>query len=443
MKKRMIFALVLCLACANDADDGASSSESDQDDQSVSVAETGGAETSTDASAESTSSTDETSAESGTAGTDGTDMNTSSVGTGSMGTDTSGVGTGGTSSNDTSSSDTSNASSNANGSTSNDTSNASSNANGSTSTGTELSGTGSDASSKPTEGSENGGGVDTSSSSGNPSQTGHKHSYKTTVVKPTCTEDGYTLHKCSCGDSYKDNEVPAIGHDLLGIQTIKNPTDTERGEWARVCIHGCGYSERQELYSWNEVRKIEEERILYWLNKYRAEEGAPTLTMSKKLTELNELRCEQSLQGGEHRGHNLDDIAKACEAVKVGCFCDYVYHASDGTVVQPHWDPHDSAGQEAWHGSSYWEETAVDDANAKSRIDAKAKFIADAFRASEGHWWYVGGVGESWKNAIYVGIGIGPQNCYVTVCDYNPDEKGYKHITLDEDGNEHIEWVKD
>lgn len=44
--------------------------------------------------------------------------------------------------------------------------------------------------------------------------TGHK--YTTTVIAPTTTENGYTLHKCSvCGDSYKDNYInsPTLGSD--------------------------------------------------------------------------------------------------------------------------------------------------------------------------------------------------------------------------------------
>ncbi len=43
----------------------------------------------------------------------------------------------------------------------------------------------------------------------------HEHNYSETVVPPTCTEKGYTLHVCTeegCGDSYKDNEVDALGH---------------------------------------------------------------------------------------------------------------------------------------------------------------------------------------------------------------------------------------
>lgn len=39
------------------------------------------------------------------------------------------------------------------------------------------------------------------------------HIYKTEVVKPTCTEKGYTNHVClNCDDSYKDTYVDATGH---------------------------------------------------------------------------------------------------------------------------------------------------------------------------------------------------------------------------------------
>jgi hypothetical protein len=31
------------------------------------------------------------------------------------------------------------------------------------------------------------------------------------AVAPTCTTDGYTLHKCECGEEYSDTIVDAIG----------------------------------------------------------------------------------------------------------------------------------------------------------------------------------------------------------------------------------------
>lgn len=40
----------------------------------------------------------------------------------------------------------------------------------------------------------------------------HQHAYVDTVISPTCTEQGYTLHKCTCGNEYRDNYVNATGH---------------------------------------------------------------------------------------------------------------------------------------------------------------------------------------------------------------------------------------
>src|SRR5699024_6097043 len=44
-------------------------------------------------------------------------------------------------------------------------------------------------------------------------ETVHTHDYTATVIQPTCTEGGYTLHECDCGDSYQDNETDPLGHD--------------------------------------------------------------------------------------------------------------------------------------------------------------------------------------------------------------------------------------
>ena len=40
----------------------------------------------------------------------------------------------------------------------------------------------------------------------------HVHDYAEQIVAPTCTEEGYTAYVCTCGESYKDNYVEALGH---------------------------------------------------------------------------------------------------------------------------------------------------------------------------------------------------------------------------------------
>ena len=39
-----------------------------------------------------------------------------------------------------------------------------------------------------------------------------EHNYKPEVVAPTCTKDGYTVYNCDCGDTYQAEQVKALGH---------------------------------------------------------------------------------------------------------------------------------------------------------------------------------------------------------------------------------------
>ncbi len=66
------------------------------------------------------------------------------------------------------------------------------------------------------------------------------HSYTEKVVKPTCTEQGYTEHTCSnCGDSYKDTYTAAAGHSYT--EKVVKPTCTEKGYTSHTCSR-CGNS---------------------------------------------------------------------------------------------------------------------------------------------------------------------------------------------------------
>ena len=43
----------------------------------------------------------------------------------------------------------------------------------------------------------------------------HEHKYTPVVTAPTCIEAGYTTYTCECGDSYKADEVEALGHNFV------------------------------------------------------------------------------------------------------------------------------------------------------------------------------------------------------------------------------------
>ena len=62
------------------------------------------------------------------------------------------------------------------------------------------------------------------------------HKYADTVVAPTCTVDGYTLHKCSvCGTSYKDSTTKATGHSYGNSVVTKQSTCTSEGTAIKTC----------------------------------------------------------------------------------------------------------------------------------------------------------------------------------------------------------------
>lgn len=74
----------------------------------------------------------------------------------------------------------------------------------------------------------------------------HTHSYKNVVTAPTCTEKGYTTHTCSCGDSYVDTYVDALGHAWDEGKVTKEPTETETGVKTFTCTR-CGETKTETI----------------------------------------------------------------------------------------------------------------------------------------------------------------------------------------------------
>ena len=67
------------------------------------------------------------------------------------------------------------------------------------------------------------------------------HKYVDTVIKPTCTADGYTTHTCSsCGDSYTDSKKSAAGHSYTSKVTTE-ATCSKDGIKNYTCSD-CAYS---------------------------------------------------------------------------------------------------------------------------------------------------------------------------------------------------------
>lgn len=75
-----------------------------------------------------------------------------------------------------------------------------------------------------------------------------KHDYEETVVAATCTTGGYTEHKCSkCGDTYKDNEVAALNHDMTDWAEKTPATCIAAQVLEKHCKRtGCDYEETKD-----------------------------------------------------------------------------------------------------------------------------------------------------------------------------------------------------
>ena len=91
----------------------------------------------------------------------------------------------------------------------------------------------------------------------------HTHSYVDTVTAPTCTANGYAVHKCSCGDTKTDSYTKMLGHSYQGgicvrcgvledhkhdfKQTVTAPTCISEGFTTYTCA--CGESYKKNYVS--------------------------------------------------------------------------------------------------------------------------------------------------------------------------------------------------
>lgn len=67
----------------------------------------------------------------------------------------------------------------------------------------------------------------------------HSHTEKI-VTPPTCTAEGRTTYKCSCGDTYTTGKVKALGHKFTKYVDDKAATCTTEGTTTAMCDNGCG-----------------------------------------------------------------------------------------------------------------------------------------------------------------------------------------------------------
>ncbi len=64
---------------------------------------------------------------------------------------------------------------------------------------------------------------------------GSGHRYSAVVTDPTCEGEGYTTYTCPCGESYTDNYVASLGHNMGEWVVVDDVTCMRDGVQMRIC----------------------------------------------------------------------------------------------------------------------------------------------------------------------------------------------------------------
>lgn len=219
----------------------------------------------------------------------------------------------------------------------------------------------------------------------------HTHSYKAKVVAPTCEEKGYTVHTCSCGDSYTDTEKAALGHDMH--EDVTDPGVGYEGYTFHYCSR-CDYSYKDNFtealpeVTTEDIQKA----IIKYINQYRAAEGSTQLTYLPGMTQVAKYRSKQLTTNFAH------DTADKREALAYYQYGEWL-------------DPADYGVPDA---EGYYEaetQEAIGYGNYYGTADEIGQQIAQGFRNSSGHWAYV-----SSSEYSYTGVGVTKSGSRWYVC---------------------------
>ena len=111
----------------------------------------------------------------------------------------------------------------------------------------------------------------------------HTHAYTQTVIPPTCSSIGYTMHVCACGDHYFSDYQAESAHSFGEWIAGKEATLTVGGEEYRICKN-CGDLETRDVENLSALAKVYLESdgtLLY-------SAGGLRFTCGQKLTALTE-----------------------------------------------------------------------------------------------------------------------------------------------------------
>ena len=258
------------------------------------------------------------------------------------------------------------------------------------------------------------------------------HSYKETVTAPTCTAQGYTTYKCNtCGNTYKDSYVTAIGHKYGAYTSNGDATCAKDGTKTATCsacgkkntvtdvgsitdhnyvviktvdsfITGAGFQRyecsfcrgtyTESLPEWTEeeceqfLRDVEDAAVKY-INQFRLEEGS---TEAAVLPGLRQVAQYRAVQLQSNFAHSTTDLREA-----------YAYYQYG------EWVDNTAYGGTAYYTANAKEAIATRSPGDDRTADEIGYALACQIRNSAKHWEYVGhtrfpyiAVGVDWSYAM-------------------------------------------
>ena len=137
-----------------------------------------------------------------------------------------------------------------------------------------------------------------------PVSTAHIHSYHTITSDPTCTERGYVLKTCECGDKQYTYTADALGHDFGDFAVTKEATYTQTGEKSRVCAR-CGLRETETIPLVRPYESMEAaQEMLRLVNEDRAKAGSAPLTFNYTCYPCAQIRAQEIITNYSHTRPN-------------------------------------------------------------------------------------------------------------------------------------------
>lgn len=132
-----------------------------------------------------------------------------------------------------------------------------------------------------------------------------EHDYKAVITDATCTEAGYTTYTCSrCNDSFVDDEVEALGHDVKNETTVAKATCLKDGRKEGTCSR-CN-------------AKIETKLPALDHNFILKEEGAPGCNNTGYKRYVCSRCCDIYIDVVERVEHDLEIVVKAPTCLEAG-----------------------------------------------------------------------------------------------------------------------------